>query len=95
MSNAKPMDEKKREKLQQLLKEANVPTLPMVAQKLVELCNDDRADFSDFAQVIHSDPGLASRILRMANSAFSGLRYRATPHGAFRRSHRPAPSSRP
>jgi len=78
VSDAKSVDEKKREKLQQLLKKANVPTLPMVAQKLMELCNDDRSDFSDFAQVIHSDPGLASRILRMANSAFYGLRHKAT-----------------
>jgi diguanylate cyclase (GGDEF)-like protein len=72
------VDNQQREKLQQLLKKANVPTLPMVAQKLVELCNDDRADFSDFAQVIQSDPGLASSILRMANSAFYGLRHKAT-----------------
>lgn len=78
MSKTLVMNENKTKKLQQLLKQANVPTLPVIAQKLVELCNDDTADFADFALVLQSDPGLASRILRMANSAFYGLRHKAT-----------------
>ena len=35
-----------KEKLEKLLAKGNVPTLPMVAQKLVELCNDDNANFA-------------------------------------------------
>lgn len=61
-----------------LLDKAKVPTLPMVAQKLVELCKDDNATFSDFARVISSDPGLAARILQVVNSAYFGLRRKAT-----------------
>jgi two-component system, cell cycle response regulator len=64
--------------LNQILEKAKIPTLPVVAQKLVELCKDDRAAFADFARLIESDPGLASRILRVANSAYYGLRNKAT-----------------
>jgi len=64
--------------LDRILEKAKIPTLPVVAQKLLELCKDERAAFSDFAQLIGSDPGLASRILRVANSAYYGLRNKAT-----------------
>lgn len=65
-------------KLKRLLDKGNVPTLPMVAQKLTELCKDENANFAMFAQVLESDQGLASRILRVANSAYYGLRIKAT-----------------
>ena len=64
--------------LRRLLGEAKVPTLPMVAQKLVDLCKDENANFSDFARVLETDPGLASRLLRVANSAYYGLRNKAS-----------------
>lgn len=66
------------EKLQRLLQKADMPTLPLVAQKLIDLCRDDQSAFADFARVIESDPGLASRILRVTNSAYYGLRNKAT-----------------
>jgi len=65
-------------KLDDLLKKANVPTLPMVAQKLIELCKDDHANFAQFARVIETDQGMASNLLRVANSAYYGLRNKAT-----------------
>lgn len=64
-------------KLEKLLHRANIPTLPAVAHKLIELCRDDDASFAQFAQIISSDQSLASRILRVANSAFYGLRTKA------------------
>jgi len=64
--------------LEQILQEGHVPTLPAVAQKLIELCQDERANFNAFAQVIEADPGLASRLLQVANSAYYGLRHKAT-----------------
>ena len=64
--------------LKQLVKKGKVPTLPAVAQKLLQLCKDDSASFSDFATVIESDQGMATRILHVANSAFYGLRQKAT-----------------
>jgi len=65
-------------KLQAFLETGQLPTLPVVAQKLVELCKDDMANFADFARVLETDPGLASRILRIANSAYYAQRNRAT-----------------
>ena len=64
--------------LHKLLRKTNVPTLPSVVQKLIEVCRDDKADFAQFARVIESDQGLASNILRVANSAYYGLRHKAT-----------------
>jgi len=49
---------------------ADIPTLPIVAQKLVQTCHDENANFEDFARLIESDQGLASRLLGAANSAF-------------------------
>ncbi|MBN1844814.1 MAG: GGDEF domain-containing protein [Sedimentisphaerales bacterium] len=57
-----------------ILERAKIPTLPAVARKLVELCRDENATFADFARVIESDPGLASGILKVTNSAYYGLR---------------------
>ncbi|MCK4629147.1 MAG: HDOD domain-containing protein, partial [Sedimentisphaerales bacterium] len=65
-------------RLDELLKKANIPTLPMVAQKLIELCKDDNANFSQFARVIETDQGMSSNLLRVANSAYYGLRNKAT-----------------
>ncbi|MBN1437045.1 MAG: GGDEF domain-containing protein [Sedimentisphaerales bacterium] len=67
-----------KDELIQAIKTANVPTLPEVAQKLVALCKDENANFADFARVLENDPGLASRIMRVANSAFYGLRNQAS-----------------
>lgn len=67
-----------RDKLQKVLEQATIPTLPVVAQKLVEMCQEDRAGMAEFARVIKSDGGLASRLLRVANSAYYGLRHKAT-----------------
>ena len=64
--------------LKKLLEKAKMPTLPIVAQKLVALCRDEKATFADFARVIESDPGLASGILRVTNSAYYGLRHKVT-----------------
>jgi len=64
--------------MKDLLEKAKMPTLPVVAQKLVALCNDEKAVFADFARVIESDPGLASGILRVTNSAYYGQRNKVT-----------------
>lgn len=63
-----------------LLKEHNcqMPTLPAVAQKLVELCYDENLTFAAMAQMLEVDPGLASRLLQVANSAYYGLRHKVT-----------------
>ncbi len=77
VSNSK-VNEERRDRLMALLKRSEVPSLPVVAQKLLELCRDDKASFAEFARLIESDQGLASRLLRVANSAYYGLRHKAT-----------------
>ena len=75
---AKQPTSKEIEKLEKLLKKASVPTLPVVAQKLIELCNNDNSTFAHFGEVLEADPGLASRILKVANSAYYSLRNKVT-----------------
>ena len=64
--------------LKKLIKKGKIPTLPAVAQKLLQLCKDDTASFAEFGSVIESDQGMATRILHVANSAYYGLRQKAT-----------------
>ena len=51
-------------------------SLPEIYLKVRELLDDPNSSLVDVARVISVDPGLASRILRIANSAFCGF---ATP----------------
>ncbi len=48
-------------------------TLPEIYLKVRELLDDPNSSLADIAQVISVDPGLATRILRIANSAFCGF----------------------
>ncbi len=51
----------------------NLVSLPEIYLKVRELLHDPDATLVDVGQVLSVDPGLASRILRIANSAFCGL----------------------
>ncbi len=72
------LTDQQRETFKHLVRKGNLATLPMVAQKLIEISRDDNVNFVEFAKVIQSDQGLAARILRVANSAYYGLRIKAT-----------------
>lgn len=50
-----------------------VPTLPAVFPKIMRLMEDDMASGTDVADTISRDPALASRILKVANSAYYGF----------------------
>ena len=52
----------------------DLPTLPIIIPRILRLVEDQRSSAADLAKVIGSDPALASRILRLANSAFYGFR---------------------
>ncbi|MBN2584387.1 MAG: HDOD domain-containing protein [Planctomycetes bacterium] len=53
----------------------NLPTLPMVATRVLALATSDHASVRDLADIIESDPSLTSRILALVNSAsFGGVR---------------------
>lgn len=51
----------------------DLPTLPVVIPTVFRLAEDPRSSAPDLAKVIASDQSLASRILRLANSAFYGF----------------------
>src|SRR5262245_4462023 len=50
----------------------DLPTLPVVAHKVMKLADDDGAE--KLAAIISSDPALSARILNLANSAYYGNR---------------------
>jgi HD-like signal output (HDOD) protein len=50
-----------------------VAPLPKAYIRIQELVNDPNSSFHDVTEVISNDPGLTSRVLRIANSAYMGL----------------------
>jgi diguanylate cyclase (GGDEF)-like protein len=51
-----------------------LPTLPALALKVLELCQKEDLNLNEISSVIGSDPALAAKLLRMANSPVSGLK---------------------
>jgi putative nucleotidyltransferase with HDIG domain len=60
--------------VKQLLKQQKIriPTLPTILTRISTLLQDPEAGVTDFGQVIDTDPPLAARVLKTANSAFYG-----------------------
>jgi putative nucleotidyltransferase with HDIG domain len=56
----------------------NLPSLPSVVMKALQLTTDARASATDFEEIIRNDQALAARVLKLANSPFFGLRARVT-----------------
>ncbi|MBN1418101.1 MAG: HDOD domain-containing protein [Planctomycetes bacterium] len=50
-----------------------LPTLPTIAQEVLRIANDPASSMGDISRVVERDPPLASRVLKVANSAFYGL----------------------
>lgn len=49
-------------------------SLPSVCFKILELSNDEHSTARDIEQELKNDPGIATQVLSMANSAFYGVR---------------------
>lgn len=49
-----------------------LPTLPVVSQRILELMTDENASNRDIAKLVENDQSLALKIMRIANSAFFG-----------------------
>jgi HD-like signal output (HDOD) protein len=56
----------------------DLPTLPAVALRVLELCREGDEDLSELARVVESDPAIATKLLRLANSASLATRGRIT-----------------
>ena len=53
-----------------------LPTLPTIATEVMGLIRSPQSSMGALAQVIENDPALASKVLKVANSAFYGMRER-------------------
>ncbi|MCZ7626171.1 MAG: hypothetical protein C3F12_12290 [Candidatus Methylomirabilota bacterium] len=51
-----------------------ISTIPQIALRIIDVVNNPRSTGADLEMVVGSDPSLAARILRTANSAAYGLR---------------------
>jgi HD-like signal output (HDOD) protein/signal transduction histidine kinase len=61
--------------------ERSLPTLPQILLKLIELCGRPDQDLKDITRLIGQDPALCERILRLANSAYCGLKQKVATCG--------------
>lgn len=52
---------------------AGLPALPVIVTRLLEAVDDPHTSASEMATLISSDPALATRLLKLANSAFYGF----------------------
>ncbi|MFP4418406.1 MAG: HDOD domain-containing protein [Chitinivibrionales bacterium] len=50
-----------------------LPSLPSIATRLIDVVNSPVSSAEDAAELIQNDPGLTTKILRLANSAFYGM----------------------
>ena len=73
----KPLDHPKRNQfLQQIDNMAGLPTLPVIASQLQQVLRDDNISIGQMIPIISKDPSLAMKILKTANSAYYGVKYK-------------------
>lgn len=51
---------------------ADLPTIPVVAVKVMQLIESESATAEELAKVVASDPAVAARVLKISNSSFYG-----------------------
>lgn len=59
-----------------------LPPMPQVAARVLELINDPDSSPEDLHEVIEADPALASAVLRLVNSALFGVDHKVTSVGS-------------
>ncbi|ABK98146.1 HDOD domain-containing protein [Pelobacter propionicus] len=61
--------------LEQLINSASdLPTIPVVATKVLQLIESETTTAEDLARVVSSDAAVAARVLKISNSSFFGCR---------------------
>lgn len=59
--------------LEQIIMAAgDLPTIPVVATKVLQLMEDENSTAEDLARAVESDPAVAARVLKISNSSFYG-----------------------
>lgn len=62
-----------RNELEQIILAAgDLPTIPVVATKVIQLLEDEDSTAEDLAKAVSSDPAVAARVLKISNSSFYG-----------------------
>jgi HD-like signal output (HDOD) protein len=61
-----------------LFGKTEIPPLPAVATRLMSICRDEECEISEVGNLIASDLGISTRVLRTVNSPHYGLRHRVT-----------------
>ena len=51
---------------------SDLPTIPVVATKVMQLIESENATAEELAKVVASDPAVAARVLKISNSSFYG-----------------------
>jgi len=51
---------------------SDLPTIPVVATKVMQLVESETATAEEMAKVVSSDPAVAARVLKISNSSFYG-----------------------
>ncbi len=51
---------------------SDLPTIPVVAMKVMQLIENENATAEELAKVVASDPAVAARVLKISNSSFYG-----------------------
>jgi HD-like signal output (HDOD) protein len=57
-----------------LIEVHDLPTLPQIVSKILEAVDDERSSAADVTALLETDHAISARVLRLANSAFYGLR---------------------
>lgn len=50
-----------------------IPTLPVIAQEVLALIDDDLVSINKLKKIVENDPAISSRLLSIANSAYYGF----------------------
>ncbi len=66
------MEEPSVQRFDRIQTSKNLPTLPHILLKLIELCHSEESRVDDLAQVIHMDTSLSAKVMQMANSSHYG-----------------------
>ena len=53
-----------------IMSAGDLPTIPVVATKVMQLMQEENATADDLARVVASDPAVAARVLKISNSSF-------------------------
>ncbi len=65
-----------RDLARKLMEVENIPTLPAIMNRLLDAVENDNTSAEDLTLILERDMAISARVLRLANSAFYGLRHR-------------------